>query len=169
MFAICLIFSGIAMFLNGFLPLIDENDNNEIVIINVLSGLLITILSIYGIFVAVDTASYLAYASLLLFAFTHLYIAAIGIWDFSERTLGWLAALIAVIVLAIGLHYLIMGSLLLGIMWLIWMLIWVAYFISRALDALHTPSSWVIMLIGVIGLCGAGILLLTNTIGFIFI
>ena len=169
MFAISLIFSGIAMFLNGFLPIIDENDNNEIVIINVLSGLLISILSIYGIFTAVDTATYLAYASLLLFAFTHLYIAAIGIWDFSEQTLGWLSALITVIVIAIALHYLLMGSLLLGIMWLIWMIIWLAYFISRALDKLHRASSWVIMLVGVIALCGAGILLLTNTIGFIFI
>lgn len=169
MFAICLIFSGIAMFLNGFLPLVDENDNNEIVIINVLSGLLITILSIYGIFIAVDTATYLEYASLLLFGFTHLYIAAIGIWDFDERTLGWFSALLTVIALVLGIHYLMMGSILLGIMWLIWMFIWLAYFVSRALDVLHTVSSWVIMLIGIIGLCGAGILLLTNTIAFIFI
>ena len=118
---------------------------------------------------AVDTATYLAYASLLLFAFTHLYISAIGIWDFDERTLGWLSALLAVIALVLGIHYLMMGSLLLGIMWLIWMFIWLAYFVSRALDVLHTVSSWVIMLIGIIGLCGAGILLLTNTIAFIFI
>ena len=169
MFAIGLIFSGIAMFLNGFLPLIDENNNHEIAIMNVLSGIIISLLSLYGIFVAVDTATYLKYASLLLFGVTHLFISGICIWDYSEESLGWFSLLLTAIALILGIYYIIAGSLLLGIMWLIWMFIWLAYFVSRALDVLHTPSSWIIMLIGVLGLTGAGILLLTNNLVFLFV
>lgn len=164
MFAICLIFSGIAFFLNGFLPLIDENDNNEIVIMNVLAGLIISFLCLYGIFVAVDTTTYLTYASLLLFGITHLFIAGICIWDLSEESLGWLSAILALIGLGLGIYYLLAGITLLGIAWLVWMLIWLAYFLSRALGVLKTASSWVIMLEGVICLVLVGMLLLTGTL-----
>ena len=169
MFAISLIFSGIAMFLNGFLPLVDENDNNEIVVMNVLSGLIVSILSLYGIFTAITPAILLAYASLLLFGITHLYLAAICIWDLREESFGWLCALLTLIALGLGVYYLLAGSLLLGVMWLIWMFIFLAFFISRALDAMHTTACWVILLIGVIGLTIAGFLVLTNFIGFVFI
>ena len=52
MFEICLIFSGISLFLNGFLPLIQKDDNGEIVVMNVLSGVVIALISLYGILVA---------------------------------------------------------------------------------------------------------------------
>ena len=169
MFAVSLIFSGIAMFLNGFLPLIDENDNNEITIMNVLSGIIISVLSIFGILFAVDNATYPKYASLLLFGVTHLFISAIGIWKFSEESLGWFSAFLAILALALGLYYIFSGSMLLGVMWIIWMFIWLFYFLSRSLDVLHTVSCWVIMLIGAIGLCGAGALVLTNILTFTFI
>ncbi len=169
MFAISLIFSGIAMFLNGFLPLVDENDNNEIVVMNVISGIIVSILSLYGIFTAVTTATLLQYASLLLFGITHLYLASICIWDLSEESFGWFSALLTIIALGLGIYYLTQGSMLLGVMWLIWMFIWLAFFISRALDGMHTTACWVIMLIGVIGLTVAGFLLLTNFITLNFV
>ncbi len=169
MFAIGLIFSGIAMFLNGFLPLVDENNNHEIAIMNVLSGIIVSLLALYGIFVSVDTATYLKFASLLLFGVTHLFIAGIAIWDYDEESLGWFSLLITAIALALGIYYLLAGSLMLGIAWLIWMFIWLAYFVSRALNVLHTASSWVIMLIGVLGLTGVGIMLLTNVTAFLFV
>ncbi len=167
MFAICLIFSGIAFFLNGFLPLIDENDNNEIVIMNVLSGLIISFLCIYGIFVAVDTATYLNYASLLLFGITHLFIAGVGIWDLSEESLGWLSLLLTIIALGLGIYFLMAGVSTLGFAWLIWMFIWLAYFLSRALGVLKTASSWVIMLEGVLALVLVGMLVLTGNVAIL--
>ncbi len=169
MFAISLIFSGIAMFLTGFLPLVDENDNNEIVVINVLAGFIVSFISIYGIFVSVDTASYLKYASLLLFGITHLYLASICIWDLSEESFGWFSLLLALLALALGIYYLVAGSLMLGILWLVWMLVWLAFFISRTIDALHTAASWVIMLGGIIALTGVGFALLTNMLALNFI
>lgn len=169
MFAISLIFSGIAMFLNGFLPLVDENDNNEIVVMNVISGIIVSLLSIYGIFTALTTATLLQYTSLLLFGITHLYLASICIWNLSEESFGWLCALITLIALGLGIYYLIQGSMLLGIMWLVWMFIWLAFFISRTLDGMHTTANFVIMLIGIIGLTVAGFLILTNFIAFTFV
>lgn len=169
MFAIGLIFSGIAMFLNGFLSLVDENNNHEIAIMNVLSGIIVSLISLYGIFIAVDTATYLKFASLLLFGVTHLFIAGICIWDYDEESLGWFSLFLTVISLVLGIYYLLAGSMMLGIMWLIWMFIWLAYFISRALNVLHTASSWVIMLIGAIGLTGVGLMLLTNNLTLLFI
>ncbi len=159
MIAICLIFSGIAFFLNGFLPLIDQNDNNEIVIINVLSGFIVSILSMFGILTGVDGGIQLLYASTLLLGITHLYISAIAIWDLSEESLGWFSALIALITIALGVYYLVSGAMTLGFMWLIWSLIWVAYFVSRGLNVLKTASSWVIMLEGLVALIGAGMLI----------
>ena len=81
MFEICLIFSGIALFLNGFLPLIDKNDNGEVVVMNVLSGVIIALISLYGIFVVIDPVNYLKIMALMLLAFLHLYISATYIWD----------------------------------------------------------------------------------------
>lgn len=164
MFAISLIFSGIAFFLNGFLPLIEENDNNEIVIMNVLAGLIVTTLSMYGIFLAVDTGTLLTYCTLLLFGITNLYVSAICIWDLSEQSLGWFSALIALITLVIGIYYVVIGNVALGVLWLIWMFIWASYFVSRALDKLHNTASYVIMFEGVIALVGVGILLLTGVL-----
>ena len=169
MFAISLIFSGIAMFLNGFLPLVDENDNNEVVVMNVLSGLIVSLISLYGIFTAITPAILLAYGSLLLFGITHLYLASICIWDLREESFGWLCALLTLIALGLGIYYLLSGSLIVGIMWLVWMFIWLAFFVSRALDTMHTVACWVIMLVGVIGLTIAGFMSLTNILTLTFI
>lgn len=169
MFAISLIFSGISMFLNGFLPLSQENDNNEIVVMNVLAGFIVSILSVYGIFIAVDTATYLGYASLLLFGITHFYLASICIWDLSEESFGWFSAFLTIIALALGIYYLIIGNFMLGVLWLIWMFIWLAFFISRATDTLHTACSWVILLIGAIGLTGIGLATLFDFLPITFI
>ena len=164
MFAICLIFSGIAFFLNGFLPLIDENDNNEIVVMNVISGLIISFLSIYGIFTAVDREIYLSYASLLFFGITHLFIAGVSIWDLSDKSLGWFSGILTLIGLGFAIHYFVIGSMMLAVTWLVWMILWLAYFISRAFDVLKTASCWIIMIEGLICLTLVGMLALTGTI-----
>ena len=164
MYSICLILSGLAFFLNGFLPLIEENDNKEIVVMNVIAGIITTAISIIGIFVAVDVATVFQYALLLLLGITNLYIAAICIWDLSEQSLGWFSAMLALISLAVGIYFIVIGNLLVGIYWLVIMFIWVAYFVSRALDVLQTASSWVIMLEGALALVLVSLLTLTQFI-----
>ena len=158
MYSICLIISGLAFFLNGFLPLIEENDNKEIVIMNVLAGILTTVFSVYGIFIAVDNITLLQYTLLLLVGLTNLYIAAVCIWDLSEQSLGWFCGMLALVALAIGIYLVLTGAIVLGISWLVVMFIWLAYFLSRALDVLQNASSWVIMLIGVIAFVVIGFL-----------
>ena len=164
MYSICLILSGLAFFLNGFLPLIEENDNKEIVVMNVIAGIITTAISIIGIFVAVDVATVFQYALLLLLGITNLYIAAICIWDLSEQSLGWFSAMLVLISLAVGIYFIVIGNLLVGIYWLVIMFIWAAYFVSRALDVLQTASSWVIMLEGALALVLVGLLTLTQFI-----
>ena len=164
MFEICLIFSGIALFLNGFLPLIDKNDNGEVVVMNVLSGVIIALISLYGIFVVIDPVNYLKIMALMLLAFLHLYISATYIWDLQEESLGWFSAIIALIFIGLGVYFMITGNMMLGAMFIIWSLLFIAYFVSRGLNALQTTSSWVIMLEGLIAFTLPGILLLLNVI-----
>lgn len=166
MFAVSLILSGIAFFLNGFLPLIDDNDNQETSVINTISGIIVTVIGFYGLITATLPLDYLLYGTAILFGITNLYVAAIGIWDLSESSFGWFSAVIALIMLAIGVYVIVTGSLLLGIFALIWMLMWAFYFISRALNVLKTPSSWVIMFVGIAAMVTVGVLLLNDIISF---
>ena len=164
MFEICLIFSGIALFLNGFLPLIDKDDNGEVVVMNVLSGVIIALISLYGIFVVIDPVNYLKIMALMLLAFLHLYISATYIWDLQEESLGWFSAIIALIFIGLGVYFMITGNMMLGAMFIIWSLLFVSYFVSRGLNVLQTVSSWVIMLEGLIAFTLPGILILLNVI-----
>ncbi len=162
MFSVSLIISGIAMFLNGFLPLIDKNDNNEIVVMNVISGFLVTFLSIYGIFVSSEGGDYLLYLSTLLFAFTNLFISAICIWNLNEESFGWLCCLFTVFALGLGIYYLVIGNITFGVLWLIWMVLWLFYFLSRSFNILEGASNAIIMLEGILAMCGVGIVFLAD-------
>ena len=164
MFEICLIFSGIALFLNGFLPLIDKNDNGEVVVMNVLSGIIIALVSLYGIFVVIEPINYLKIMALMLLAFLHLYISATYIWDLQEESLGWFSAVIALIFIGLGVYFMLSGNKMFGAMLLIWSVLFIAYFISRGLNALQTVSSWVIMLEGLLAFLLPGVLILLNVL-----
>ncbi|MBR2322559.1 MAG: hypothetical protein IKA54_03095 [Clostridia bacterium] len=164
MFEICLIFSGIALFLNGFLPLIDKNDNGEVVVMNVLSGIIIALVSLYGIFVVIEPINYLKIMALMLLAFLHLYISATYIWDLQEESLGWFSAVIALIFIGLGVYFMLSGNMMFGAMLLIWSVLFIAYFISRGLNALQTVSSWVIMLEGLLAFLLPGVLILLNVL-----
>ena len=164
MFEICLIFSGIALFLNGFLPLIDKNDNGEVVVMNVLSGIIIALISLYGIFVLIEPINYLKVMALMLLAFLHLYISATYIWDLQEESLGWFSAVIALIFIGLGAYFIFTGNMMFGAMLIVWSLLFVAYFVSRGLNVLQTTSSWVIMLEGLLAYLLPGVLILLNVI-----
>ncbi len=164
MFEICLIFSGIALFLNGFLPLIDKNDNGEVVVMNVLSGVIIALISLYGIFVVIDPINYLKIMALMLLAFLHLYVSATYIWDLQEESLGWFSAIIALIFIGLGVYFMLTGNMMLGAMFIVWSLLFVAYFVSRGLNVLQTVSSWVIMLEGLLAFTLPGVLILLNVL-----
>ena len=162
MFEICLIFSGIALFLNGFLPLIDKNDNGEVTVMNVLAGIVIGLISLYGIFVVIEPINYLKIMALMLLSFLHLYISATYIWDLQEESLGWFSLIIALIFIGLGVYFMLSGNLMLGAMFVIWSLLFVAYFVSRGLNVLETVSSWVIMLEGALAFILPGVLILLN-------
>lgn len=162
MFEICLIFSGIALFLNGFLPLIDKNDNGEVTVMNVLAGIVIALISLYGIFVVIEPINYLKIMALMLLSFLHLYISATYIWDLQEESLGWFSLIIALIFIGLGVYFMLSGNLMLGAMFVIWSLLFVSYFVSRGLNVLETVSSWVIMLEGALAFILPGVLILLN-------
>lgn len=164
MFEICLIFSGIALFLNGFLPLIDRNENGEVVVMNVISGIVIALIALYGIFVVIEPVNYLKIMALMLIAFLHLYISATYIWDLQEESLGWFSALIALIFIGLGVYFMLNGNMMLGAWFIIWSLLFVAYFVSRGLSVLETVSNWVIMLEGILAFVAPGVLLLLGVI-----
>ena len=164
MFEICLIFSGIALFLNGFLPLIDKNDNGEVTVMNVLAGVVIGLISLYGIFMVIEPINYLKIMAVMLLSFLHLYIAATHIWDLQQESLGWFSLIIALIFIGLGGYFIYSGNLMLGAMFIIWSLVFIAYFVSRGLSALETTSSWVIMLEGALAFILPGVLILLNVL-----
>lgn len=166
MFAISLILIGISMFLNGFLPIIDENDNNEVVVMNVISGVITLIFSIFGIINAQDTLTLIEYGTILLFSITNLYIAGVNIWYLSESSLGWFSMVCFVISVAIGIFYLLNANTMFAILYFVWALVWLSYFVSRALNVLQKTSSYVIMLGGAIALISVGLLLISGILVF---
>ncbi len=160
MFEICLIFSGISLFLNGFLPLIHKDDNGESVVMNVISGIVIALISIYGIFVVIEPTNYLKIMALMLLAFLHLYIAATHIWNLHTESLGWFSMLIFLIYIGLGVYFMLNDANMLGWAFIIWSLLFLCYFISRGLNACKTGSNWVIMLEGLLAFTLLGILLM---------
>ena len=160
MFEICLFFSGIALFLNGFLPLIRKDDNGESVVMNVISGIVIALISIYGIFVVIEPTNYLKIMALMLLAFLHLYIAATHIWNLHTESLGWFSMLIFLIYIGLGIYFMLNSANMLGWAFIIWSILFLCYFISRGLNALKTASNWVIMLEGLLAFTLLGILLM---------
>ncbi len=159
MFSICLIFSGIALFLNGFLPLIRKDDNGETVVMNVISGIVIALVSIYGIFVVIEPTNYLKIMALMLLAFLHLYIAACHIWNLHTESLGWFSALIFLIYMGLGVYFIFNEANMLGWAFIIWSILFLCYFISRGLNACKNLSNWIIMLEGLLAFTLLGILL----------
>lgn len=160
MFEICLIFSGIALFLNGFLPLIRKDDNGESVVMNVISGIVIALISIYGIFVVIEPTNYLKIMALMLLAFLHLYIAATHIWNLHTESLGWFSMLIFLIYIGLGVYFMFNDANMLGWAFIIWSILFLCYFISRGLNAFKTASNWIIMLEGLIAFTLLGIMVI---------
>ena len=117
-----------------------------------------------GILTSLDGGVQLLYMFTLLLGITNLYVCAVDIWDISKSSLGWFSLLVALISIAFGIYFIVTGALIDGIMFLVWSLLYIAYFISRGLDVLETPSNWVIMLEGLIPMVSAGILIFTGLI-----
>lgn len=159
MFSICLIFSGIALFLNGFLPLIRKDNNGETVVMNVISGIVIALISIYGIFVVIEPTNYLKIMALMLLAFLHLYISACRIWNLHTESLGWFSALIFLIYIGLGIYFMSLEQNMLGWAFIIWSILFLCYFLSRGLNCFKTFSNFIIMLEGLIPFTLLGILL----------
>ena len=158
MFEICLIFSGVALFLNGFLPFIDKDHNGETVVMNVISGIVIALISIYGIFVVIEPTNYLKIMALMLLAFLHLYISACHIWNLHTESLGWFSALIFLIYVGLGIYFMLNGANMLGGAFLVWSLIFLCYFLSKGLNTMKNLSNFIIMLEGLIPFVLLGIL-----------
>ncbi|MBE5743341.1 MAG: hypothetical protein E7358_01325 [Clostridiales bacterium] len=160
MFEICLIFSGVALFLNGFLPLIKKDDNGETIVMNVISGIVIALISIYGIFVIIEPTNYLKIMALMLLAFLHLYISASHIFNLHTESLGWFSALIFLIYIGLGIYFISNQVNMLGWAFIIWSIVFLCYFISRGLNACKTISNFIIMLEGLIPFTLLGIMIL---------
>lgn len=156
MFQISLIIIGITLFLNGFLPLIQENDNGEIAVMDVLAGIFLSVTSVSAI---IDgTADILISASMLLFAFTLLFIAAVSIFDLSEASFGWFCLPVTLLALSLGIIYIMAGSIILGVLWLVWMLIWLFYFLSASLNVLTTAKNYIMIFEGIIAFITVAVL-----------
>lgn len=160
-----LLWVGAVLFLNG-LWLLGKIEDREIVVINIVSGLVaagVVIKSVFG--TAADAESIRAGALTLLFATTYFWIAYNRVTGVDGRGLGWFSLFVAITLIPVILKAYAGigagGSLWLATNWLIWAVLWFMYFLLLALGRpILKQTAWVTLIAGIVTGWLPGMLLL---------
>lgn len=118
-----------------------------------------------------DPAVILGASSAYLFGFTYLYIGVNELIGASGEGLGWYSLFVTASALGYSAHSLISGSLVYGVLWFFWGLLWVLYFLmlARHKTSIEPMSGWFTLFIGVFTVAIPGFLELVgifpNTVG----
>ena len=78
-------------------------------------------------------ADFLGAAATLLFTFTYLYVAATNIWNLDVKGLGWYCLPVSIIAVPAGIFAIQAGAVGLGILWIMWAILWHMFFQLLAL------------------------------------
>lgn len=144
MLPISLIFVGIALIMNGVV-LWKKSDYVVITIINLFTGLLLVYFNLYNITVG-DQDRLVSYFGGLLFGLTNLIIAFDCMFDGDLRWSGWFSMLATLCALAISIYFFVVGQTILGVLWIVWMLIWLFAFIGFALAKKFLPATYLMFI-----------------------
>ncbi|MBO9455853.1 AmiS/UreI family transporter [Paracoccus sp. R12_1] len=150
-----LFYVGAVLFLNG-LWLMDRIQDREIVVINIVSGLVAVGVVIQGAFgTDAEIQSVRAAALTLMFATTYLWVAYNRLVAVDGRGLGWFSLFVAITTVPVFLRGISgaqsMTEVWLAGNWLIWGVLWFMYFLLLALGRpILRQTAWVTLLAGIV-------------------
>ncbi|TRW95237.1 transporter [Paracoccus sp. M683] len=150
-----LFYVGAVLFLNG-LWLLGKIEDREIVVINVVSGLVAGGVVVQGAFGAgADAGSIRAAALTLMFAATYFWVAYNRLVAVDGRGLGWFSLFVAITTVPVFLRGISSAGtpteIWLASNWLIWGVLWFMYFLLLALGRpILRPTAWVTLLAGIV-------------------
>lgn len=160
-----LLWVGAVLFLNG-LWLMGKIEDREIVVVNVISGLVASAVVLQSVFGAgANAASIRAGALTLLFATTYFWVAYNRLSGVDGRGLGWFSLFVAITLIPVIIRAyggVTNGSeFWLATNWLIWAVLWFMYFLLLALGKpILKQTALVTLLAGIVTGWLPGILLL---------
>ncbi len=150
-----LFYVGAVLFLNG-LWLMGKIEDREIVVINIVSGLVAGGVVVKGAFGADATADSVRAAALtLMFSTTYLWVAYNRLVTVDGRGLGWFSLFVAISTVPVFLRALAgAGSPFeywLALNWLVWGVLWFMYFLLLATGRpILNQTAWVTMISGIV-------------------
>ncbi|MBU3028743.1 AmiS/UreI family transporter [Paracoccus marinaquae] len=164
-----LFYVGAVLFLNG-LWLMGRIEDREIVVINVVSGLVAAGVVINDAFGSgADPATIRAAALTLMFSTTYLWVAHNRLVAVDGRGLGWFSLFVAITTVPVFLRAVASAGsaaeLWLAANWLVWGALWFMYFLLLALGRpIQRQTAWVTLLTGILTGWLPGFLLLDGLI-----
>ncbi|MFC3567900.1 AmiS/UreI family transporter [Paracoccus simplex] len=150
-----LFYVGAVLFLNG-LWLMGRIEDREIVVINVVSGLVAAGVVVQGAFGAgADLQTVRAAALTLMFSTTYFWVAHNRVVAVDGRGLGWFSLFVAITTVPVFLRALAAAGspteLWLAGNWLVWGVLWFMYFLLLALGRpILRATAWVTLLAGIV-------------------
>jgi len=132
MLGISMFLVGAVLMLNG-LMLKGTLQAKPVAVFNFLVAMFCTLMAFNNHVNAYVMSDHLATANTLLFAFTYFIVAANCWFDLEGKTLGWFSLYVAIATIPNIMVNLVEGTLLMGIIWAAWGILWFLFFLSGAL------------------------------------
>lgn len=152
---VLLFYVGAVLFLNG-LWLMGRIEDREIVVINIISGLVAGAVVVQGAFgQGADGQSVRAAALTLMFSTTYFWVAYNRLVAVDGRGLGWFSLFVAITTVPVFLRAVMAAGsateLWLAANWAIWGVLWFMYFLLLALGRpILRQTAWVTLLAGIL-------------------
>jgi len=165
-----LFYVGAVLILNG-LWLLGHIDDREIWVINLFTGAITFLVSLYMAFGAgADASSINGAAMSLLFSLTYFWVALNRFSGSDGRGLGWFSLFVAVTAVAVSLstlsHAVSSWDIWNGLSWASWAVLWALYFVLLVLKRdIARGTGWVAIVIGISTGWLPGYLLLNGLLG----
>jgi hypothetical protein len=167
MLGLTLLYVGCVLLVNG-LTMLGHIRKTESTIINIFTGLLVVVVSLYNIFVISGPSGAQSAAYGLLFAFTYLWIAYNNITIQDGRGLGWFSLFVAVTAVAVTVDSFAsahnVSDFWLATSWGCWAVLWFGFFLLGVMGktALTRPIAYLAVFEGIFTAWIPGYLLLSG-------
>ena len=164
MLSVSLVFVGITLFLNGLIELCNY-DKKNLIVVNGFTGSIIFIFNIYQLVMRGTPQIDISSLGGLLFALTNIFIFFDVMFKIDNKPFGWFCLFASLIAVFLGIYYFTISNILLGILWFVWLLIWLFTFIGFAVTPKFKTACYYMFIIqGITSTFGIGILSLFQII-----
>lgn len=166
MLAISLIFIGLTLVVNGMVDILGK-DKPGLIVLNLFTALFTFATAFYQIITAEVTVEIIRSCVMLLFGVTHLLIAYDVAYGGGTFVVGMYSIFAMLVSVAIGVYLIVAGSLTIGIIAIVWSLIWLTSFLANSLSrSFRLVNSIMDILQGILTTFVLGILILIGVVLF---